>query len=426
MASRENGGLFDPTRRAPRPQADAETGRPRALSVSQLTRAIKSKLEPQFQDVWVEGEVSNFRQYGSGHCYFTLKDAGSQLPSVLWRDTAALLRFTPADGMLVLAHGRISIYEPRGQYQLVVDRLEPSGVGALAAAFEALKAKLAAEGLFDEARKRPLPAYPFRIALVTSPSGAAIRDMLKVILARWPKTEIILAATRVQGDGAAREIAQAIHDVNALACADVMIVGRGGGSMEDLWAFNEEIVARAIVASQIPVVSAVGHEVDFTIADFVADARAATPSHAGELVAPELHGVLDQLDALAQALPRALLTRVALARERLNRLAASWALRYPEQRLELYRQRLDDVQATLARLGKGLTNERTLHLASLASRLEGLSPLRVLARGYTVTTRARDGLVVRTAQEVKAGENIRTRLTTGSVFSKVERVDPKD
>jgi len=426
VASRKKEGLFDPSRRAPRPRVDLETSHPRTLSISQITRAIKAQLEPPFQDVWVEGEVSNFRQYGSGHCYFTLKDANAQLPSVLWRDTAAQLRFAPADGMLVFAHGRVSVYEPRGQYQLVVDRLEPSGVGALAAAFEALKAKLAAEGLFDEARKRPLPMFPFRIALVTSPSGAALHDMLKVILQRWPKAEVIIAATRVQGDGAAVEIAQALGDVNALACADIVIVGRGGGSMEDLWAFNEEIVARAIVASEIPVVSAVGHEVDFTIADFVADARAATPSHAGELVVPELRGVLQRIDALAQALPRALTMRVALARERLNRLAASWALRYPEQRLELYRQRLDDVHAALVRLGQGLASERTQRLASLASRLEGLSPLKVLARGYTVTTREQNGQVVRTALEVKTGEYLRTRLSEGSVFSKVERVDTQE
>jgi exodeoxyribonuclease VII large subunit len=274
------GGLFDEQRAAGPPKNNLD-GRAKALSVTELTQRLKALLESQIGTVWVEGEISNFRRYGSGHCYFTLKDPSAQLSCVLWRANADRLRFEPADGQKVLLHGKVSVYEPRGQYQLVVDRMELSGLGAMYAAFEALKAKLEAEGLFAAERKKPLPRFPRRIALVTSPSGAALRDMLRVILGRWPKVELVLAPTQVQGEGAAAQIAAAIELVNRAACADVMIVGRGGGSLEDLWAFNEEVVARAIHASRIPVVSAVGHEVDFTIADFVADVRAATPTAAG-------------------------------------------------------------------------------------------------------------------------------------------------
>jgi exodeoxyribonuclease VII large subunit len=414
------GGLSDGARGRLRSPADPATGRPQALTVTELTRQVKAHLEGRFESVWVAGEVSNFRRYDSGHCYFTLKDSAAQLSCVLWRMTAEGLRFAPADGQQVLAHGRLSVYEPRGQYQLVILQLEPAGLGALAAAFEALKAKLAAEGLFDPARKRPLPAYPRAIALVTSPSGAAIRDLLKVILRRWPRIELLLAPVRVQGEGAAREIAEAIARVNAHGRADVMIVGRGGGSLEDLWAFNEEAVARAIAASRIPVISAVGHEVDFTIADFVADVRAATPSHAGELVVPEYRAVVEQLARLRTQLPAALLQRVAVSRERLRALASSWALRSPEERLQQFRQRVDDLQARLEPLAREALQARQLELAAFRARLEGLSPLKVLERGYSVTTRERDGQVLRAADAVREGERIVSRLARGKLVSKVE------
>ena len=414
-------GFSAPNRHQPRPDSAALTGRPKALSVTEVTRQVKALIEKNFEGLWVEGEISNFKRYGSGHAYFTLKDAGAQLSCVLWRGVAEGLRCEPADGMQALVRGRLGVYEPRGQYQLVVERLEPSGVGALAAAFEALKAKLAAEGLFDPQRKRPLPAFPRRIALVTSPSGAAIQDLRKVLLSRWPGLELILAPVRVQGEGAAAEIAQAIAALNRLHCADVMIVGRGGGSLEDLWAFNEEAVARAIVASRIPVISAVGHEVDFTIADFVADLRAATPSHAGELAVPEYRAVLEQLERLERELPVALMRRVELAREQLRRMAGSWALRHPEERLQGLRQRLDGLQARLGPLTQrrvALYGER---LAGMAGRLESLSPLKVLERGYAVTLRERDGQVVRSWQDVEPGEALVTRLTRGRLHSRVER-----
>jgi exodeoxyribonuclease VII large subunit len=384
---------------------------------------VKALLEGEFGEIWVEGEVSNFRRYESGHCYFTLKDAQAQLSCVMWRGIAAALKFAPADGRQVVARGKLSVYEPRGQYQLVVEWLEQAGLGALWAAFEALKAKLAAEGLFDPARKRPLPAYPRTIALVTSSSGAAIRDLFKVILGRWPKLALLVVPVRVQGEGAAQEIAAGIELVNRHGQADVMIVGRGGGSLEDLWAFNEEIVARAIAASHIPVISAVGHEIDFTISDFVADVRAATPSHAGEIVVPELAAVVEQLERLRTALPEALLARLELARERLRSLAGSWALRAPEERLQQQRQRLDDLQARLEPLARRLCETRAERLAGIAARLEGLSPLRVLERGYSVTERARDGAIVKSADAVKEGELVRTRLWRGRLVSRVENTE---
>jgi exodeoxyribonuclease VII large subunit len=414
------GGLSDSARGRPTPPTDPATGRPQALSVTELTQQVKTHLETRFQAVWVAGEVSNFRRYESGHCYFTLKDAGAQLSCVLWRMTAEHLRFAPGDGQQVLAHGRVSVYEARGQYQLVVEHLEPLGLGALAAAFEALKAKLAAEGLFDEERKRPLPLYPHCVALVTSLSGAAIRDLLKVILRRWPKIELLLVPVRVQGEGAAQEIAEGIARVNRHGRADVMIVGRGGGSLEDLWAFNEETVARAIAASRIPVISAVGHEVDFTIADFVADVRAATPSQAGELVVPELRGVVEQLTRLRAQLPAALLQHVAVSRERLRTLAASWALRAPEERLQQFRQRVDELQERLTPLAQEIAGARREDLVSLAARLEGLSPLKVLERGYSVTSRESDGAVLRDAAAARPGERIVSRLARGKLISKVE------
>ncbi len=394
------------------------------LTITELTRLVKSLVERGIGEVWLEGEISNFKRYGSGHCYFTLKDDGAQLSSVLWRAVADSLRFEPRDGMKVIAKGRISVYEPRGQYQFVVEKIEPSGLGALFAAYEALKAKLADEGLFDDDRKRPLPPFPQRVGLVTSPSGAAVRDMLKVLWGRWPTLDVILAPCRVQGDGAAAEIAHAIKLVNTLPeqdRPDVLIVGRGGGSLEDLWAFNEEVVARAIFTSDIPIVSAVGHEVDFTIADFVADVRAATPSHAAEMVAPEYAGVLEHLKRLEEQLPEALLGKVEWARARLESLANHWALRNPEERIARFRQRVDELQSRLEPLLRRSGERRKDRLLALMQRLESLSPLKVLERGYSVTQQADSGNVVRDADSVKEGDEIVTRLRKGKVRSKVIR-----
>ena len=286
------------------------------LSVSELTRRLQETLEERFPAVWVEGEISNFRLYGSGHAYFTLKDAESQIRAVLFRNRGRRIKFEPADGLHVMAFGSIEVYPQRGEYQLVIELLEPKGLGALQLAFEQLKARLQAEGLFDQARKRELPRFPRKIGIVTSTSGAAIRDMLRVIGRRFGELHIVIAPCRVQGDGAAEEIAQGVRDLNALGGVDVIIVGRGGGSLEDLWAFNEEIVARAIAGSKVPVISAVGHEVDFTIADFVADLRAPTPSGGAELVVREKLHVVRALGELYARLQQAMRAQVERGRER--------------------------------------------------------------------------------------------------------------
>ncbi len=419
-------GFFDTgLNRPPPPERDPKTGKPKAWTVTQLTRHIKDCIERGYADLWVEGEISNFKCYPSGHCYFTLKDDGAQLPSVLFRGAAELLRFVPEDGQRVLAHGRLSVYEARGQYQLIADRLDPQGIGDLAAAFEQLKRKLAAEGLFEEERKRPLPRFPSRIGIVTSPTGAAIQDLLKVIFARWP-ADIILAGVRVQGEGASAEIVSAMRLMNGLPPAarpDVLIVGRGGGSREDLWAFNEEPVARAIFSSGIPVISAVGHEVDFTISDFAADARAATPSHAGEMVVPRVDDVIDRLDYLRAALPAALLRRVEVARQRLESIEQSYALRHPEERLSMLRQRLDDLTSRLLPAGERRLGRAREWLANAAGRLDSLSPLRVLERGYSVTTRAANGKIVRSSADVQPGDALNTRVRDGEIRSIVRAAE---
>src|ERR1700756_3445867 len=290
----------------------------RVLSVSALSQQLAQAMEERFPAVWVEGEISNFRVYGSGHAYFTLKDENAQVRAVLFRNRMRRIRFEPGDAQHVLAFGSLEVYATRGEYQLVVELLEPRGLGALQLAFEQLKTRLAAEGLFDARRKRPLPRFPRKIGIVTSPSGAAIRDMLRVIGRRFGDLHIVLAPARVQGDGAAAEVAQGIRELNALGGVDVIIVGRGGGSLEDLWAFNDEMLARTIAASNIPVISAVGHEVDFTIADFVADVRAATPSQAAELVVREKRAVAESVGDLRRRLVRAMSRRLQVQRARLD------------------------------------------------------------------------------------------------------------
>src|SRR3989475_4607978 len=292
------------------------------LSVSQLTDQLRGVVEEKFPAVWVEGEISNFRLYTSGHAYFTLKDENAQLRAVLFRTRMRRLRFEPGDGQHVLAFRSLEVYAQRGEYQLVVELLEPRGLGALQLAFEQLKQRLGAEGLFDPARKRPLPRFPRKIGIVTSPSGAAIRDMLRVIGRRFGDIHIVLAPARVQGEGAAAEVAQGIRELNALGGVDVIIIGRGGGSLEDLWAFNDEMLARTIAASKIPVISAVGHEVDFTIADFVADLRAATPSQAAELVVREKRAVAESVGELRGRLVRAMTRRLEAQRDRLEAVRA--------------------------------------------------------------------------------------------------------
>jgi exodeoxyribonuclease VII large subunit len=398
----------------------------RVLSVSQLTEQIKGTLEGRFASVWVSGEISNFSRPGSGHCYLTLKDAGAQIRGVLWRMAASRVRFDLHDGLQVVCQGYLDVYAPRGSYQLVIQRIEPQGLGALERALRQLHQRLAAEGLFDAAHKRPLPKFPRRVAVVTSPTGAAIRDFLEVLRRRWHGVHVLVVPVRVQGDGAAAEIAAGIELVNRLAEAvDVLVVGRGGGSLEDLWAFNEEIVVRAVRASRVPVVSAVGHEIDVTLCDLAADVRALTPSEAAERVVPAIDEVRDYLRGCQQRLTASLAARAAAARAALERLAANRVFRRPQERVRLLAQRLDELEARASRAIGGRQKLAEARLARFAAQLESLSPLGVLSRGYSLTTRESDGSLVRAAGEVTVGEQLRTRLAEGEVTSRVETIEAR-
>jgi len=391
------------------------------LTVSELQRRVRFHLEEHFSGIWVEGEISGTKAPSSGHRYFTLKDAGAQLQAVLWRTTVRSLRFSPEDGMLVRARGRLTIYEPRGSYQMVVEALEPVGAGPLQVAFEQLRRRLEAEGLFDPAHKVPVPEFPARVALVTSPSGAAVRDLIRVALRRWPPLELVVVPVRVQGEGAAAEIAAGVRLADRLGF-DVLVVGRGGGSLEDLWAFNEEVVARAIFDARTPVVSAVGHEVDVSISDLVADLRAPTPSAAAELITPDAAEMRGRISDLRDRLSRALLAVVESLRARLRTIEASAAFRRPFDGIRDGEQALDDLSSRLVRALRGAFRARRARLDAGAGRLEALSPLRVLARGYSVTQR--DGRVVTRAGQVRPGDEIRTILAEGEIRSRVQSLLP--
>jgi len=421
-------GLFDPVR-GPTPNAhsDGESGQRKIYTVRELTSQVKAAIEERLGEVWVEGEVSNLATPASGHMYFSLKDGSAQLRAVMFRGAAARLKFRPKDGDELLVFGRLTVYEPRGQYQIIVERAEPKGLGALQKAFEELKARLAAEGLFAQERKRPIPFLPRTIGVVTSATGAAIHDMLEVIWGRFPNARVVLCPVRVQGTGAAEEIAAAIGHVNAWGRADVLVVGRGGGSIEDLWAFNEEVVARAIFDSAIPVVSAVGHEVDVSIADFVADARALTPSAAGMKVVPRRADLEAELDVDAGRLERAMRNRVATEREHLRLLERSYGMHAPVEILGRERQRLDDIAGRIASFCERAAAAAREDLAEFSGKLEGLSPLGVLSRGYSVTLRgARGGVAVRDAAELQEGDTIVTRFASGEATSEVTDTRPAD
>ncbi len=395
-----------------------------ARSVSEVTREVTELLEGQFPDVWVAGEISNCRPARSGHVYLTLKDDQSQLSAVIWRSTAARLNFDLVDGLEVLARGGVEVYPPRGQYQLIIRQLTPQGLGALELAFRQLQERLAAEGLFDADRKQPIPRYPHRIALVTSPTGAAVRDMLQVITRRWPAADVVVLPVRVQGKGAADEIARAIETVPSLPGVDVVIAGRGGGSLEDLWAFNEEIVARAIASCPVPVVSAVGHEIDVSIADLVADVRALTPSEAGELVVPSRDEVMAELRGHRMRLAGALNRQAQRARGQLDALTARPALSRPHSQIHELARRVDDLQGRLDRAAKSRIQRSRDRLGTSAATLQALSPLEVLARGYSVTRRP-DGSVIHQANQLQTGEIITTTLADGDVTSEVQTVSTR-
>jgi exodeoxyribonuclease VII large subunit len=398
-----------------------EPAAPQVLSVWQLTAQIKDLLEVSFGSVWVTGEISNLARPRSGHCYLTLKDDQAQIRCAMWRSAAARVRFDLHDGLEVVCRGRIDVYAPRGDYQLIIESIEPKGIGALELALRQLREKLAREGLFDPRRKRPLPPYVRRIAVVTSPSGAAIHDFLQVLGRRWRGADVIVVPTRVQGDGAAAEIAAAIDTANRLPLAiDCLVVTRGGGSLEDLWAFNEEAVVRAIHASRIPVISAVGHEIDITLADLVADVRALTPSEAAELVAPAAEDLLARFRQTEKRLSAALRWRLAAAKTRLDAVAGHRTFRRPLERIEDLAVELDDLDARANRaLRQRLLLARN-HVEQQAARLVSLSPLGVLSRGYSLTQRAADSRIVRDAAELKAGDTIVTRFAKGSIRSTVE------
>jgi len=435
------------------------------LTVSQLTTLVRGVLEENFEHVWVEGEMSNLSTPSSGHLYFTLKDSGAALRCVMFRGSVKALRFRPADGMKLIVRGRLTVYDQRGDYQLLAEYMEPQGVGALQLAFQQLKERLATEGLFAEARKKPLPLLPRTIGIVTSPTGAAIHDILNVLGRRHAGVHILIAPVKVQGEGAAEEVAAAVRDLNVYAGVDVIIVGRGGGSMEDLWAFNEEVVARAIFASRIPVVSAVGHEVDFTIADFVADLRAPTPSAAAELVVASKTQLVADCSGLERRLHRAMQQQLSAARGEMLLLQKS--LKGPELVIARLQQRADDLcqrrdsaidqlleksghdllhwqtrlqhSAPLYRirnlrqrlanldlrnkggLGKTLDNFRGRFAQSVAS-LEALSPLAVLGRGFAVVEKVPSGRIVKSVRQLHPGERLHVRLRDGSITCAVESV----
>lgn len=411
-----------PTANQPiRPEAPPD--RRKILSVGELNRQIKALVEDGFRTVWVSGEVSNLSRPGSGHLYLCLKDAEGQLRAVMWRSAAVRLHFDVKEGMEVIARGRLTVYVPRGDYQLQIDDLQPKGLGALELALRQLKEKLLKLGYFASERKKPLPRFPRRVALVTSASGAAVRDMLEILGRRWPAVEAWVCPVRVQGDGAAEEIAAAIRLLNRLAAVDVMIVGRGGGSVEDLWAFNAECIAHAIFESRIPVVSAVGHEIDLTIADLVADCRALTPSEAAERVVPDRAELVQGLCHIQERMRYLLLQRLDGCKNRLDGLAERRALRLPLERVRELERRLDEGGERLHRAANQRLEQLRERLQGQAARLETLSPLNVLGRGYSLTRREADRAVIRSPDQLRPGERLVTDVAQGRIVSRVEELE---
>jgi len=457
----------DPVRE-PEPVAAPAPAR-RILSVSELTARLRVVLERQFFEVWIEGELSNCKVWNTGHMYFTLKDGGAQIKGVMFRSSLARLRFKPQDGLHVVARGRVSVYDPKGEYQLVCEHLEPEGLGALQLAFDQLKERLAQAGLFDAARKRPLPPLPRKIGVVTSLDGAAVRDIIKVLRRRYANAHIVIRPVRVQGEGAAMDIMRGLRAIARVPGVDVVIVGRGGGSIEDLWAFNEEVVARAIAGCPIPTVSAVGHETDVTIADFVADLRAPTPSAAAEMVVSRKDDFCANVDRLSHRVTSAMRSRLHRSESRLRMLearpglagahgrivmrarhaaelthelrrAAHAQLAGRERRVQALRltletfdlrRRLGSIRTRLVgadgRLDAALTHRRhgaEARLQGLAGRLDGLSPLRVLGRGYSVCFTA-DGGVLRDAAAVERGDQVVVKLERGELACDVVETRPE-
>ena len=393
------------------------------LSIAQVNEYIRSKMDadPLLTSVAVRGEISNYKMYPSGHHYFTLKDESSALRCVMFKGSAMRLRFRPENGMKVIAMGKISVFPRDGAYQLYCSAMTVDGVGDLHAAFEQLKAKLAAQGLFDQAHKKPLPKYPGTIGIITSSAGAAVHDMLRILRKRFPLTKVLLLPVRVQGVEAPGEIVAAIRYANHFELADLLIVGRGGGSIEDLWAFNDEAVAHAIYDSRIPVISAVGHEPDVTISDYVADLRAATPSNAAELAVPDQQALMQTLDSMSSAMVTAMNRQLKAARQHLNVLSASPALRSPTGYLERKRVDLNHLKDRLAGAELRCIDRNRQRYVAVTAKLDAMSPLKVLARGYCVT-HGPDGEVVRSVKQTAKGDTLEITLSDGSITASVTEI----
>jgi exodeoxyribonuclease VII large subunit len=409
---------------ASRAATDSRSPPDDAQSVSELTARVKEQLETRFADVWVTGEVSNLTRAASGHAYLSLKDEAAVLRAVIWRGTMQSLAIEPADGLAVVCHGRLEVYPPRGTYQLTIDRLHALGTGTLEARLRQLHAALEAEGAFAAARKRPLPAFPRRIALITSPTGAAVADFLQTLLARWRASEVILIPSRVQGAGAAEEVAAALAAAARLRPAvDVIAVVRGGGSLEDLWSFNEEVLVRAVAASPIPVVSGVGHEIDVTLCDLAADVRALTPTDAAVRIVPDARQVTAAVAGLGQRLQAGLARRLDTARERLTGVARSRVFGDPGMLVRDRRDAVDREAVRLRRLTESAVCRAGERVAAAAARLEAGSPLRLLARGWSLTSVAGGATALHGIAGVEPGDSLVTQLSDGRLWSRVERVE---
>ena len=396
------------------------------VSVSQLTQAIKYNLNDQFPSVWVGGEISGMTRPSSGHVYLTLKDERAQLNAIIWRSDAQRLKFELANGLEVVCRGGIDVYPQRGTYQLIIRQIQPKGIGALELAFRQLHAKLAAEGLFDESHKRPLPRFPKHIAVVTSPTGAAIRDFLQVLTRRWSNIRVTIVPAKVQGPGAAMEIAGAVTMCNHFATPlDAIVVTRGGGSVEDLWSFNEEIVVRAIHASRVPVVSGVGHEIDVTLSDLVADVRALTPSEAAERLVPDEQAVAANLRLAHQQLTQSLLGRIRNANLQLESLASRPVITQPLERIRQSAIELDNLESSMNRAAQQKISQFDQQLKTMAARMNSINPLAVLARGYSLTSNAAGELLV-DCDSVRQGDKISTQLANGTLLSSVEQIQSEN
>lgn len=399
------------------------TGALPVLSVTQLNTYIRSLFESDthLMQVFVAGEISNFtNHYRSGHFYLSLKDDACVVKAVMFSQYARRLRFLPEDGMRVIARGHVSVYEASGQYQLYIEDMQPDGLGALNLAFEQLKARLEKEGLFRPERKKPLPRFPECVGVITSPTGAAVHDILTILARRYSAAEVAFHPVQVQGSEAAAQLVAAIRKMNSLRCCDVIIIGRGGGSMEDLWAFNEESVVRAVAASELPVISAVGHETDFTLCDFAADLRAPTPSAAAEMAVPDSGELLAGIRSFRLRMNRAMEAKINSSRERLDILTAKRAMQDPGELIALHRDRLDDLLSRLISTEQCRVNEEKIRLSTFSGKLDSLSPLAVLSRGYAIVY-GENGRAVPKAEQIRAGEAVRVRMKDGELHCTVNQ-----